>query len=425
MTASIPLQKARLFFGWYIVAAGFLCLWVNAGIGFYSFPVIFVELSRKLGWGRDATAIGISCTFVVGGLASPFVGKLLPHFGPKKIIIAGALLMSLSFLAFSLMTSLWQFYLICSALAVGLSCTGTMPASYVISDWFQRKRGRATGVMMIGVGLGGLIFAPLTSRLIHLFDLEKTFIAYAVLISAVIIPATLIIIRRRPVELGVLPDGDLNNMNQHDEKTPPQTKLAANASWSFKNAVRTRTFWAIGFAFILATFGQTPILIHQVAYFQDIGISPEKAAGALGLCAMLGIGGKLSFGAMADRYPVRYAMMACFGLQFFGTLLLLKTPALGSPFWFVLIWGFAMGGVITLEPLIVAECFGLESFGIILGMLYVLTTIGGSAGAPFAGYVFETCQSYSGAFILFAVTYFFATALCLFAVPPRKEQVSE
>lgn len=422
MTNSIPVRRTGVFFGWYIVGAGFLCLWINVGIGFYSFPVFLVELNRSLGWGRGATGIGISLTFIVAGLASPLVGRLLPRYGPKKLIAAGAVLMSLAFFLFGFMTALWQFYVMCSLLAIGLSCTGTMSTSYVISDWFQRKRGRAMGIMMVGAGLGGLTFVPLTNWLIGLFELQKTFIGYSILISLVIIPIAGSVIRRRPAELGILPDGDIGIADkENDPHAVFGTSAPAkpNVSWTFRDAIRTRSFWAVGIALTLGTFGQTSILVHQVAYFQDIGISPEKAADALGLCAFLGIGGKVFFGAMADRYPVRYAMMLCFGLQFFGTFLLLKTHTLGSPYWFVIVWGFAMGGVIALEPLIIAECFGLESFGVILGMLYVLTTIGGSAGVPFAGYVFDIYRSYTAAFSIFAITYFLSTSVCLLAVPPR------
>jgi MFS family permease len=413
------MTKRRIFYGWYIVAAGFLCLWINVGIGFYSFPVFLVELTEKLGWGRGDTAIGVSITFIIGGLTSPAVGRLLPKYGPKKILLVGAVIFGLSFLFLSVMTSLWQFYLICCFLAVGLSCTGTMPTSYAISDWFHRKRGRAMGVMMVGVGLGGLIFVPLTDRLITLLQWENTFATYGILVGLIIIPAAGAIIKKRPAESGVLPDGDLTDNGQLDEAGKLMQKNAAAPAWTLTQAVRTRTFWAIALAFILATFGQTPILIHQVAYFRDIGISPEKAAAALGMCAFLGIGGKIFFGAMADRYPTRYAIMLCFGLQFLGTLLLLKTQSLASPFWFVILWGFAMGGIITLEPLIVAECFGLESFGVVLGMLYVFTTIGGSTGVPFAGYIFDSQKSYTMAFVIFAITYLLATALSLLAIPPR------
>lgn len=414
-----------IFYGWYIVAAGFVCLWINVGIGFYSFPVFLVDLTENLGWGRGATTAGVSVTFIIGGLASPLVGRLVAKYGSKKIILAGALLTSATFVLLGFMRTLWQYYLICSALAIGLSCTGTVATSYALSDWFKKFRGRAMGVMMVGAGVGGLTFVPLTRRLIDLFRWDMTFIIYGIFISLVLLPITAIVFKRRPA--GILLDGNASSeANNHTANGHLESSdsIAAGHSLTLRNALGTRTFWVISVAFILATFGQTAILVHQVAYFQDTGISAEKAADALGLCALLGIGGKLFFGAMADRYPARYAVALCFGLQVIGAVLLIQTRALGSPFWFVLIWGFAMGGIIALEPLIVAECFGLESFGVILGMLYVFTTIGGSVGAPFAGFVFDRSGSYLFAFVLFIVTYMLATGLSFLAAPPVHKRVS-
>lgn len=419
MSADLP-QRRRIFYGWYIVAAGFVSLWFHAGVGFYSFPVFLVALSESLGWGKGATAMGISVTFVGGGLASPVVGRLVPTWGVKKIVIAGALIMSAAFVLFSRMQTLWQFYIICLGFAVGVSCTGPMSTSYAVSDWFDRKRGRAMGVMMVGVGVGGLVVVPLTRRLIDLFQWQTTFLIFGVLTCLFLVPVASAIFKRRPAELGVLPDGETPADGPAEEKRAQGPPGGGGViGWTFREAVRTSSFWVIAAAFILATFGQTAILVNQVAYFQDIGISPEKAANALGFCALLGIGGKLFFGAMADRYPARYAMALCFGLQAVGTILLLRTQTLGSPFWFVIIWGFAMGGVIALEPLIVGECFGMKSFGVILGMVYVFTTVGASVGPPFAGFIFDINQSYLSAFVVFVATYALATGLSFLAVPPR------
>jgi MFS family permease len=398
------------------VAAGFICLWINAGVGFYSLPVFFVELTRSFGWGRGVTATGISIAMVLSGIASPLVGLLVSRYGSKRVILAGALMMSAAFVLFSRMQTLWQYYCICILLAVGWAFSGTIPTSYSISDWFEKKRGRAMGMMMVGVGFGGLTFAPLTRRLIDWFDWQTAFLAYGIFISLILIPVVGRIFKQRPAELGVLPDGEVSG-----DTSPGQTRVGSTASvtWTFRDAIQTRTFWVISVVFILVTFGQTAILIHQVAFFQDIGISPEEATGALAFCALLGTVGKLFFGAMADRYPARFAMVLCFGLQAIGTVLLLSTPALGSPFWFVIVWGFAMGGVIALEPLIVAECFGLKAYGVTLGAVYVFITLGASIGPPFAGFVFDINQSYLLALVSFTVTYLLAAGLSLLAIPPR------
>jgi MFS family permease len=417
--------KRRIFYGWYIVAAGFACLWVNAGMGFYSFPVFFIELDETFGWGMGRTNAGISIAMVGSGLISPLAGALLPKWGSKKMIIGGALVMSLSFVMFSFMRTLWQFYLICFVLSAGWTATGTMPTSYSVSDWFEKKRGMATGIMMMGVGLGGLCMVPLTRLLIDRLQWQSVFMIYAVVTSALLIPVAAIIYKRRPAELGVLPDGrmpspkDADGEGDSDESSDPPAH-----EWDMKSAIRTRTFWLISLVFIFVTFGQTGLLINQVKYFQEIGISPERAAFALGFCAMLGIAGKLFFGAMADRYPVRNAMALSFGLQAVGTVILIYTGAIGSPLLFVLVWGFSMGGVIALEPLIVAECFGMKSFGVILGMVYVATTVGAASGPPFAGIIFDLTGDYSNAFAVFVVTYALAAILSFLVVPPKAPQAT-
>jgi len=415
-------KRRKIFYGWYIVAAGFICMWINAGIGFYAFPVFFVELIENLGWSRGATNAGMSVSMLTGGLMSPLVGLIVPKYGSKKIVVIGAIIMSVAFLLFGLMQALWQYYLICLLLAVGWSFTGTIPTSYSVSNWFERKRGRAMGVMLVGVGLGGLIFAPLTRWLVDRVQWQTAFMIYAVFISVVLIPVAGVFFKKRPAEEGILPDGDLAEdvPDNTDAQEPP--KLSPAFGWELRDAARTRTFWIISATFILATFGQTALLLNQVTYFQDIGITPAKATRALGLCAMLGITGKLFFGAMADRYAARYAMVLCFGLQAVGAIVLLMTPMLGSPYWFVLLWGFAMGGVIALEPLIVAECFGLKSYGVILGIVYVLTTLGGAAGPLFAGFVSDISGTYIPAFVVFVITYAVASILSFLAIPPRSPE---
>lgn len=417
-------RSRRIFYGWYIVAAGFVCMWVGAGIGFYAFPVFFVELDKTFGWGMMKINLGLSISMVFGGLVSPFVGQLIPRLGVKKIIIGGTLIMSASFLFFSMMQALWQYYLACIVLAMGWTCTESMPTTYSVSDWFEKKRGRAIGIMMVGTGLGGLIFAPLTRKLIDVLDWKTAFVIYAIAISAILIPAAAIF-KRRPAELGVLPDGEsaanvANSGNTNAGESPP----AVNA-WTLKDALRTRVFWIISAIYILVTFGQTALLLNQVRHFESIDISPKDAANALGYCAMLGMAGKLFFGTMADRYSTRYAMALSFGLQAVGTVILIYTGALGSVWYFVIVWGFAMGGVVALQPLIVAECFGMKSFGVILGMTFVAATIGAASGPPFAGLVFDKYNSYVLAFVVFIVTYAIGAVMSFLAIPPKPLQEAD
>ena len=410
--------KSPIFYGWYIVAAASVCMWVSAGMGFYAFPIMFVELNTTLGWDMAKVNMGMSVAMVFGGLISPLVGMALAKFEPKRIIIGGALIMSLSFLLFSRMQTLWQYYLIYLVLAVGWTCTGTIPTAHAVSDWFEKKRGTAIGIMMVGVGLGGLSIAPLTHLLIDKLGWEKTFVVYGVATSAILIPVSAALLKRRPAELGALPDGETAADSPESDGDDGEPSPTLNG-WTLGAAVRTRAFWVISITFILVTFGQTALLLNQAVHFESIGFSPASAAAALGFCAMMGMAGKPFFGWMADRYSARHAMALSFALQAVGTIILIYTAALGSIWYFVIVWGFAMGGVVALQPLIVAECFGMKSFGVILGMTFVAAIVGSATGPPFAGYIFDTSGSYTFAFFVFVITYALGAALSLLAVPPK------
>jgi sugar phosphate permease len=324
-----------------------------------------------------------------------------------------------------MMQALWQYYLVCLVLAIGWTCTESIPTTSSVSDWFEKKRGRATGIMMVGVGLGGWSIAPLTRRLIDVLDWKTTFVIYAIATSVILIPVAATIFKRRPAELGVLPDGELAVDTADSQKTNTGESPPAVNGWTLRDALRTRIFWIISAIYILVTFGQTALLLNQVRYFESIDITPKDAANALGYCAMLGMAGKLFFGAMADRYSTRYAMVLCFGLQAIGTVLLIYTGALGSVWWFVIVWGFAMGGVIALQPLIVAECFGMKSFGVILGMTFVATTIGSATGPPFAGLIFDKYGSYVLSFVVFIVTYALGAVMSFAAIPQKPLQKAD
>ncbi len=251
-----PSADRRIFYGWYIVTAGFVCLWINAGIGFYSFPIFIVELSEAFGWGMGKATAGISISMLFGGLISPFVGLLLPKYGSKKMIIGGALIMSASFALFSLMQTLWQYYLICIPLAVGWTLTGTMPTSFSVAEWFEKKRGKATGIMMVGVGLGGLSIVPLTRLLIDRFQWQTTFMVYAIATSAILIPVAAVFYKRRPADLGLFPDGEAPGAGADDKNNDPGESVTSDTyDWTLRAAARTRIFWVISIIFILVTFG--------------------------------------------------------------------------------------------------------------------------------------------------------------------------
>ena len=152
-----------------------------------------------------------------------------------------------------------------------------------------------------------------------------------------------------------------------------------------------------------------------------MGISPVAAATALGFTAGMGVAGKLGVGYLADRLPIRYVAILCFAFQAVGVLLLMATRTIEMVWVFVIVFGFAMGGIATLEPLIVVGFFGLASIGAILGAMMLVFAFGAAAGPFMAAYIYDLLGSYHWAFIIFLAAYAAAILAMLLAPPARQK----
>ncbi|MEE8174555.1 MAG: MFS transporter, partial [Dehalococcoidia bacterium] len=291
-----------------------------------------------------------------------------------------------------------------------------IPVATAVSNWFVERRGLAMGITLTGFGLGGLTMIPLASYLIATLGWRMAYHLLGLLICIVLIPLSILVIRHRPEDKGLLPDG----------KTPPESKPSPSAvedehdrGLTLKGALRTKAFWLIVGALSLAFIGAGSVIAHVIPFFQDMGIPPQTAATILGLTIGVSILGRVAAGYIADRMSVKYVALFFLLLQIAGLLLLLGTSSMAMVWFFVVVFGLAIGGMFALEPLLISEYFGLTSFGAIYGGLWVFVSIGFAAGPPLAGYIFDVTGSYDLAFILFMATTLVAMALFLFLKPVK------
>lgn len=401
----------RVFYGWVIVGACFLFLLLFAGAGYYSFSIFIRPLEAEFGWSRASISLSMSIQFLVSGLFSPFVGRIVQSRGPRRLILLGATGAGASFILVSFAQALWQFYAAFALLGLFVSGVGTIPTSMLLSRWFVRRRGTAIGAAMVGISAGGLLFAPMIGVVTEHFSWRVAFLLLGGLVWALALPLALFVVRNSPVEMGVLPDGDrappsMERRGQGGGSQGPG--LGPLTEWRLGAAMRGATFWWVGVAFFLAAGAQNGILQHQVPIVLEGGISVDLAAMALGLTAGFGGLGKLFFGRMTERLPVALAAALCFGIQAcaVGLLLLWRTPPM---VWgYILLFGFAMGGVVVLLPLSVGRYFGLASFGVILGALNLAQAMGGGLGAYLSGVLFDVSGTYRWALCLFGGIYLLA-----------------
>ena len=422
MAAGPAGQGSRIFYGLWVVAGGFVLLFLFAGAGFYSFSIFIKPLEEAFGWSRAEISLTMSIYMFVHGLCGPLIGHLIRVYGPKRIMTAYAFMAGSCFILVSFTPALWFFYLAYAMLSFSTVGIGFIPVSDILARWFVRRRGTAIGSAMLGISVGGLVMAPLIGLIITRYGWRASFVFLGLLVWLLAMPVTLFVFKGGPEELGLLPDGEAPTPKNEARVVPEEGHALSGDGidgWPLRAAFRTKAFIFIALTYLLAPMAQMGVLQHQVPLIMEAGISPAAAAAALGLTAGLGGLGKLTFGRLTEILPFHHAAILCFGLQALAVFVLLQAHSLAMIWVYVIIFGFAMGGVIVLLPLVVGHFFGLASFGVIMGTVSFIQAVGSSSGALISGLIYDWTNSYRIALIIYIGVYLTAALSIFLAGTPR------
>ena len=412
---------SRVFYGWWIVIVSLLCMFMGLGISAFTFGVFLKPITQEFGWSRGAFS-GIYFLFSLStGLAGPPIGRLVDKYGPKWIMVSGAVGMGASLILFGLIVnSLWHAYIIYFLLGLGVTAMAGVPAVAVVSYWFSRKRGLAMGATITGVGLGGIIMITLAHYFLLKFGWRATYLIFGILVWLIIIPAVALVIKNKPQDVGLEPDGIKGQ--ERKEKGNPDFY----AKGVVKDAFRTSNFWILTAVFVLVGISTMGTMAHFMSFITDRGMSTALAAAVYGLMPGLSIIGRLGFGYLSDKTDKRYVAAICYGMMTLGifSMLLALTLKSSAMFYFTAAcFGFSLGGVFTLQPILVGYCFGLVSFGEIFGFIQIGWTFGGAAGPLIVGFLYDLAKSYYFGFLVIMGTVFLASFLVLF-IKPLKPKIT-
>ena len=407
-------KKPKVFYGYWIVVAAFLCISVTSGCGFYAFSLFINPLQADFGWSRGGIMAAFTIYLLVAGVTAPSIGRLVDCYGARKVIAIGAFIVGLGFILLSLMDNLWHFYSGWVVIGVGLAATGLIPATAVVLNWFKKRRGTAIGIMSAGIGAGGLVMAPLIGGyLIPSFGWRASYLALA-LLTWVLIPLALLVIRTKPADMGLYPDGI--------EAPEVKDSLSASAGLTPKMALATSAFWLIAVSFLINGFCEGGVLQSLVPHLQDIGFPVATAATVLGAVGLGSLIGKLGFGWLCDRMPAKYVCCIGFGLHLAGIIILLNIGA-ASPMamiWlYVILFGLGSGCWLPTMSILVSTNFGLASYSTIFGMITLARSIGTATGPLMAGYMYDSMNTYHWAFFAFLALYAIAPPIILAVRSPK------
>lgn len=424
--AKLAICEAKIFYGWVIVAVGFLAHIASAFSISSTLSVFLKPLSQDLGISRGVFSLIRSGEILVGAVAAPLVGSLLDRHGGRWLIAAGGLVSGAGFLLLGQARDFWQFAIVRWLLiSPGDTLMGSMVVNVSISQWFVRMRGRALALAGMGHGLAKVCMPLLAASLILYVGWRGAWVVFGVLTLTLVVGPSLLLMRRRPEDMGLLPDGRSTGesdsvLAEQSNRLKSRRRPAEEATWSRSEALRTRAFWLIVTTFGVAHVGVTGLNLHVFSYVSDQGHPAMVAALVMSIIAVMQFSTPMVWGVLAERANVARLIMAKFLIQAFGILLALSDPGVVSLYAGFFLYGIGMGGTSILAEMIWANYFGRISLGRIRGMGSLITSAFSAGGPPFFGLLFDLTQSYSLSFSIFIGMLFASAFLSLFLTPPSK-----
>jgi len=371
-----------------VLGTCFLLNLLGRGIG-DTYSVFLRPLEREFGWSRSQLTSVYSMYLLVNGFCAPFVGMVFDRLGARWVYGTGLAVLGTAFVLAGSLESLWQFYLLVGvAIGVGVSFTGMVPGSGMLSRWYRVRLSTALGVAYAGFGVGAMLFVPIAQALVGQLDWRMTYRVLGWFLLAVL-PFIVFGVPWKRFEAG------------HPELRNVAKPGAVQSGWTLRSALRTPLYWALAQAFFFTSVGMFIILVQLVIFLIDAGFSPLVAATAFGFTGMLSAASVMGSGFMSDRFGVRQAVTASFVGTATGMLVLLVlagTPSIVLLGVFVLVFGLCMGVRGPVISSVCAKYFAGPKVATIYGTIYSTNALGAALGSLLGGVLHDLTDGYRTGF---------------------------
>tara|TARA_B100000676_G_scaffold18228_1_gene16007 strand:+ start:2564 stop:3745 length:1182 start_codon:yes stop_codon:yes gene_type:complete len=386
---------------------------MTMALGTLNFGLFIKPMGDELQIGRSFFGWAQTARQLVGGLTSPWMGIWVDKYGSRIILPLATLItgMGLILLGFNssgiLMIIIFGFIGITS-----LGGPGALITTVPISKWFVSKRGKALAITSLGVPIGAMIFVPLTQYLIDFSGWRNTWIIFGLLAIIIIIPPSLVLLRRQPEDIGLLPDG---------EQSSEKNYIDSEVSWEFSEAIKTSVFWRITICLTVISMATGTIAIHRIPAFMDRGLDPQLIAWSTAFDAVCAGISTFTVGNLVRRVGIRILGTISFLFLAFASWITIYAFSFFEIFISMAIFGLGIGGLMFIHSFIWADYFGRKNLGQIRGKVTPFILIIGGAGAPVAGYVRDFTGSYEIVWFIGMFMMFFTAALFFTCKKPKKK----
>jgi MFS family permease len=365
--------------GWRVVLACFLVALFIFGFGLYGHAVYLAELQRLHGWSTGLISNASTLSFLLGSLLAAFTNDAIVRIGAGRLLLCGisALAASMTLLAFA--ETPWQLYAAYILLACGWMGMGTVVIATIVSSWFDRRRGLAISIAFNGATCGGIIIAPTLVVLVGAIGFTRAMLTMTAVMIFILVPVVIGLI-------GISP-----GHRSSDQGKPP--------ALSRGKLLRHFGFWTITAPFALALLAQVGFIVHQIALLEPT-MGRALAALAVAVTTTMAVIGRLCLGLVVDRLDPRTATAVSLVTQAAALFAIAQTTDTAVLFLACAVYGFSIGNLITLPPLIIHREFESADFGTVLGLSTAVCGIVSAFGPGIVGFVRGATGGYTAALLL-------------------------
>jgi MFS family permease len=382
----------RIFFGWWTLLAVFVVMTAGSGFAFYAQGVYLNALVEEQGFSTSAASAGTAIFFVAQGIGGYFTGSLISRFDARVVITFGAIVSAAGIALLGEVRNEWQMAGVFVLFGAGYALAGLVPATSIVTRWFHRRRSVALSIASSGLSLGGIVVTRKLSSVIENETLADSAQLIALVYMAMMIPIVWLLLRPSPESMGLRPDGEA--ALKVGEVAPPPD------GWDYDDAIHSRYFKVLSFAFVLLMAAQVGAIQHL---FKLVADRVDTNAARLGVSLLAGVSvvARISGGIAAAKMSISKLISFLIVVQTIGIAIIgvstSKTPIMIG----VVVMGLAIGNLLMLHPLLLAQAFGVKDYPRIYGTASLLMVFGVASG-PFMVGALRDLTSYRTAFLVMA-----------------------
>jgi MFS family permease len=390
-----------MYYGWYLVSACMLISAYYSGVVYLGFTAAFEPLVTEFGWSYAQVSFVTSLRGLETGLLVPVAGVLMDRWGPRRIVMAGALVAGVGMICLSQVNTLLKFYASFLLIAAGLSTATSTLLMAAVTSWFDKRVGLATGITASGVSIGGLLI-PFVTRMIDGMGWREAMIIMGIGMWVIPLPLSLLL-RHRPEDYGYQPDGIKSALSGGVMAANGRNCGAAPVPvGGAREALKSPLFWLVSLVFMCQALPVGAIVTHIMPFFSTVGITRAKASVIASMLPIMTVVGRVGFGWLGDKVGKKEVTVLALAFTAIGSLIF----AWSSPerMWviyiFVVVFGIGWGGSVPMLNGMLREYFGTAYIGSLMGFAGSVLMVAMMVGSPFAGWVFDETGRYQPAWYL-------------------------